>query len=459
MNFKVAAAPPTEIPAADLLAAVAPRIRHLKEGTPEQKVCAMSALSKVAAYPKIRALIGETPGAIDALVALLSPTQHHQISLAASITLTNLAHDTDNQTQICKTANALEYIVAQLPPTNPLHNQQFAANALKVLALENPATQTQICKTPHALEYLVAQLLRPEDATQQTAAKALANLAGNDESRGLIGQTKDAIQNLAQLLEPNHPLLGKPTHPFVQAAAILALRELACIAPNRVLIRDTPGAIDALVKLFKTSAPDSEIKQSAAIALGNLAYLPANQALIGKADGVIDALGEALQSPILKLQLVAAEALAALACDRNNQDTLGAHPTIINDLIARLRIPTPELLDPEERQRVALQIAELQIAAANALGNLASDHDVNKNHIGQNTDAIRDLVPLLEKHDPLLDEAITLVVQRAAAAALGNLGVNHRGNIDKIQGIKGADENLCRIHSEKAAATQSKAAA
>ena len=234
------------------------------------------------------------------ILPLVSLLRHDDTDMrhVAALTLSNLAKNGDNQSNIME-AGAIAPLVQLLKSkTERLHFP--AAQALAFLA-ENFDVRTRIIAAG-AVRPLLQLFSSSILAVQLTAAMAIRILVGNNAS---LVAADGAIPLLIKLLQSSST--------DVQWEAVEALRNISSdISVNAQLV-SAAGALPILKRLLQTSR-SPEVQQEAAETLENLA-----QSEITAAD-VVEPLVNSLQPWPDSMQSAAARASANISC--NNPDAL-----------------------------------------------------------------------------------------------------------------------------------------
>ena len=354
-----------------------------RNALPLAKEHAAAAVYHLAIDPQSRELVAQHNG-IAPLVALLSDGTH-QAQLHASDALARLANQgRDHQSQIAKK------LIGLLMSHNTTMVQKRAAHALRMLAVDNPASPVAIVNAG-AISPLVHLLsTTPNDELKKEAEDALLTIvAGADDNAA-------AVTDLVVLL-------GTGSLKAQELVAQLLLTLCNTVENRRCISKS--GALQKLV--LQLTSQSLKVQELAAAVLSYLSGdSPENVAAIAKAGGV-NRMVALLDSPNSDAQAYAAAVIADLTND--GQKTVSA---VVN---AKAISPLVNILAQSAN-------SDAKAEAAGALGRIAKAGTGDALQVVVEMGAIKPLVELLEDKGRR--------AQRKAASALAAL-VSGNASIQK----------------------------
>jgi len=275
-----------------------------------------------------------------------------------------------------------------------------AAAALAALAADGIDNKDRIARTDGAIEALIRLAVEGGDKSRACTAMAMANLVEDHvENKLLLASAPTFLPAITALLRTGSEKAR--WHAARLVASVAMMPEL------RELCGSGRGTLDELVRLCRSGGEDATC--SAACALANLTDShEANWERMADVQKGFSTLVWVAVSGAMEGRAHAVRALANLAVPHANKTLIAKTPRALQVLVEAL-----------EMDRGATQSN-----AAAAMGNLAHDHDDNKDRIGQEPSALSALVSSLRNGS---DDC-----RRNAAAALANICHEHAENIELL---------------------------
>lgn len=288
--------------------------------------------------------------------------------------LRRLSRITGNRSSMSAVPGAVCALVALLSDPAAAVREQ-AAGTICNMCCENDSNKKKLGDEPGAINALVQLLQDPAAAVSATAAAALSNIAhDNKDCQTVAGKHPDAIPSLLLLLGDQADTRGRVAaaraleclshsryvkeHVLQDAAAASFLSDAlhdtepavrACIASvfatclwlnshNQTRVCSSPGTIAGLVGLLRDQCSSRARKQAAA-AIGNLVYCnEPSQDIMGQQHGAITGLVALLQDQHAAVRAAAASAITNLVSKHvPNQTRIGAMPAAISGMITQLQ--------------------------------------------------------------------------------------------------------------------------
>lgn len=352
-------------------------VKALRMGDSSIQQFANAALASVSEQQESRELILRAPGAISALVLMLSGNVSDETAVRACLTLAHLADDTSDAQDRISQGGAIPLLIALLEAGKA---PDAVATLLACLTRNHAANRLEVVDRG-GIPQLIALLSVINVETTAQAATALASISSSEmqnvswptitdeekqargmrlaiakagglppllalvESRHLSAQ-RSSVHALAMMslnctdnqhaiahmggIMPLVLLCEQSVPPVVQAQAVLALAELSRHNPDNQRMIAEAGAMGLLVNLMR-SKHSREVEREVAGALWTLSEdCPDNKSLIAQV-GAIPLLVELLGSTTQRSPILATNALSSLAL--GNQDNQSAIASLLVEML------------------------------------------------------------------------------------------------------------------------------